>query len=161
MLLLAFVACNGRANAPEPETPNPEPAVKSETQFVEGPALSPSADLVAWFEGAGAGKLVQIPVVVTPSPLGLSSGHIGVRPEPPGADAVPLNLVDTAMGVSLADKIRGDCPDGQACVIWVEGIWGANVPDDPFAPPDQHPFSVRGYAGKVEGEPTHIRVAGG
>ncbi|MBW2254949.1 MAG: hypothetical protein JRI25_10180 [Deltaproteobacteria bacterium] len=145
----------------------------SETQFVDGPALSPSADLVAWFEGDGAGKLVQLPVVVTPSPLGLASGHVGVLPEPPGADALLLKLDDTAMGVSLADKIRGDCPAGQACVIWVEGIWGATVamPDMPAMPSmdgpggpaatDKHPFSVRGYAGKVEGEPTHIRVTGG
>jgi hypothetical protein len=79
---------------------------------------------------------------------------------------VHLKLDDTAMGVSLADKISGDCPHDQACVIWVVGFWGATLemptlPGLPSMGPPEHRFSVRGYAGKVEGEPTHIKVAAG
>lgn len=168
--LLVLAGCNGRASAPDPETPTPEPTV-SETAFVEGPALTPAADLLAWFEGEGEGKLVQVPVVVTPSPLGIGGGHVGGSASAPAEGALHLKLDDTAMSVSLADRLRADCSPGAPCAIWVEGIWGATVPNPspselglppgPSFGPEKHPFSVRRYVGPVQGEVTHIRVSAG
>lgn len=159
LLLAALAACNGRASAPEPPSPASEDALTSETTFVDGPALDKPADLLAWFEGDGRGRLVQIPVVVTRSPLGVGPAHIGTRAEAPGPDAVRLELDDGAMSVSLADRLREHCAAGQPCAVWVEGIWGRTVPMPP-SPGDGHAFSVRRLVGPVgDGDAARVRVA--
>jgi hypothetical protein len=122
-------------------------------EFVDGPALD--SDLIAWFEGEGSGKWVRIPIVVVPQVLGLSSGTLG---------SVKLSLDDTGMSVSLADRVRDDCPYDEPCTIWVEGFWGSTGPSFggmgmPGEP--EHTFSTRKYVGKVEGTPTHIKVKTG
>ena len=134
----------------------------------QGPALSDSAALLAWFEGAGKSRRVRIPVVLTPDPLGLGPAFVGSKPGPAPADALHLKLDDTAMSVGLADRMAKDCPFDVPCAIWVEGSWGAVLSGGPglglggptlggpAAGPTPHPFSVRAYGGPVEGDATHV-----
>ena len=136
----------------------------------KGPAIQPSSALLEWFEGPGKGRLVQVPVVVVPSVLGLASGYVGDAPTADPESALSLKLDDTAMSVSLADNIRPDCADGEPCAIWVEGYWGATLsaPGPSFGgpafggpamdTPKRHPFSVRRYVGRVTAPAPTIRL---
>lgn len=139
--------------------------------FTQGPAVGDAPALLAWFEGDGKSKRVRIPVVINPSPLGLGSGYIAASTSVPAEDGLLLKLDDGGLGVSLADRVRPDCPAGVPCAVWIEGIWGANVASGPsFGPgpglggpslggPTKHPFAVRDYIGKVDGDATHVMVA--
>lgn len=141
--------------------------------FARGPAVSPASDLLAWFEGEGKDKKVRVPLVIVPDPLGLGKGYIAPSAATPEADGLLVKIDDTGMSVGLADRIRNDCPYDQPCAIWVEGTWGALLSGGPMGGPGlggpdlsafetgpkKHPFSVRDYKGKVEGEATHILVA--
>lgn len=136
----------------------------SESTFVEGPSVTAPAALLSWFQGEGAGKRVRVPVVVTPSPLGLAAGYIAASAAVPEAQGLSLQLDDGTLGVSLADRIRSDCEFDVPCAIWIEGVWGSSLglpsvggPLAGFGPP-RHPFSVRDYTGKVEGEASAILV---
>lgn len=170
--LLALAAC-GR---PVPAAPAPAVSPKeAPVTTAQGPALSDSAALLAWFEGDGKGKRVRIPVVLTPDPLGLGPAFIGSTPGPAPEGAVHLKLDDTALSVGLADRMAPDCPFDVPCAIWVEGTWGAVVSGGPdlggFGGPGiegpgvggakQHPFAVRDYGGTVDGPATHVVVVGG
>ena len=138
----------------------------------QGPAIQPASALLAWFERDGKGRLVQVPVVVVPSPLGLASGHVAAAPAADASTALSLKLDYTAMSVSLADQIRPDCPYGEPCAIWVEGYWGATIeapgldfggPGLDFGgpatqTPKRHPFSVRRYLGRVTEAASHVRL---
>ena len=148
----------------------------SQSAFTDGPSLADGTALLAWLDGEGAGRRLRLPVVIKPSVLGLASGHIGTVAAAPGPDAIHVRLDDTAMSVSLADRVRSDCPDGEYSVIWAEGVWGATLGGGPslggpsvggpalggpglLDEPTRHPFSVRDYAGRVDGAPSHIQVA--
>ncbi len=173
LVAVAALACNGPGGPPL-ESPAPETSVTptnpdASDRFVQGPPLAPRADLLAWLEGDGEGALLQIPVVVHLSPLGIDSAHIGAQADAPRDDAVRLKLDDTALGISLAERLREHCSDGDPCIVWLEGQWGATVsgpgPDFAFPgaddAPEKHPFSVRKVVGPVTGAPTHLRVASG
>jgi hypothetical protein len=135
-----------------------------------GPAIQPASALLEWFEGPGKGRLVQVPVVVVPSPLGLASGYVAGAPAADASGALSLKLDDTAMSVSLADNIRPDCAYDEPCAIWVEGYWGATLamPGPSFGGPDfggpatdtpkRHPFSVRRYVGRVTTAAPNVRL---
>jgi len=106
------------------KTPEPD------RNFVDGPPIEPAAGLLAWLEKTGAAqprKRIRLPVVVRFSDahrIGLDGGHIGVSPAiAPGAIQVALD--DTAMGISLLDRVREACPDDKQteCVVWLEGTW--------------------------------------
>ena len=137
----------------------------------KGPAIQPASELLAWFEGSGKGRLVQVPVVVVPSPLGLASGYVAGSTAADSANGLLLKLDDTGMSVSLAEKIRPDCAYDEPCAIWVEGYWGATVSmpgldfggpglDGPaMDTPKKHPFSVRRYVGRVTATAQHVRLA--
>lgn len=156
-LLLALAACTGRASTPEPAKP-PMPSEPAVTDTYDpGPELTPSDDLVAWFKGDGAGKLVQLPVVVTPSVLGVSKGQVA---------GLEIKLEDTAMSVGLADRLRPDCPYDEPCAVWLEGVWGPTVdmpgPPMPSFGPDKETFSVRRYVGRVaDGDEQRVRIPKG
>ena len=82
--------------------------------FEEGPLLADTAALRAWLE-AGGSRVVLVPVHLGVDALALTDAHIG---------ALPVRLDDTALGVSLHDRVRGVC-SGATCTILVEGRWGA------------------------------------
>ncbi len=150
-----------------------EPHV-SDDSFTPGPAVADAKALLAWFEGEGKGKKVRIPVIINPSPLGLSSGYIAANTAVAEADGLLIKLDDGRLGVSLADRVRPDCDAGVPCAVWIEGIWGAVVSTGPSLGgpgpgpslggpsfgPTKHPFSVHGYKGKVEGDAANVLISG-
>lgn len=128
------------------KTPEPE------RSFVDGPPIEPPGALLKWLESTATAqpkKRIRLPVVVhfkDAHRIGLDGGHIGTSPAAlPGA--IQLALDDTAMGISLLDRVRQACPDQKQtdCVVWLEGTWvggprrqfqvlrlvGANPPDPP------------------------------
>jgi hypothetical protein len=80
--------------------------------YVRGPAIANSSELVAWL--ATQARRVRLPVVIDPrSPM---QGYVG---------PVAVELDDTALGISLADRLRSIPPtfDGTRCALWLEGRW--------------------------------------
>ena len=83
------------------------------TAYVEqakepGPKLAPEAALVAWLEGAGDAVL-RLPLTIVDQGARLGS--------------LAVEVDDTALGISLADRVRQACPGGRPCRVWVEGRW--------------------------------------
>jgi hypothetical protein len=76
--------------------------------YVRGPAVANSAELVAWL--ATQARRVRLPVVIDPrSP---THGYVG---------PLAIELDDTALGISLADRVRS--LGGDRCALWLEGRW--------------------------------------
>lgn len=76
--------------------------------YVRGPAVSDSAELVAWL--ATQVRRVRLPVVIEQrSP---THGYVG---------PLAIELDDTALGISLADRLR--TLGGDRCALWLEGRW--------------------------------------
>lgn len=76
--------------------------------YVRGPAVSDSAELVAWL--ATQARRVRLPVVIDRrSP---AHGYVG---------PLEIELDDTALGISLADRLRAI--GGDRCALWLEGRW--------------------------------------
>ena len=120
-------ATNHGADAMPQHLKTPEP----ERTFVDGPPIDPPAKLLEWLESTGSAEprpRIRLPVVVRfrdAHRLGLDGGHIGVSPAiMPGS--IQVRLDDTAMGISLLDRVRGACPDDKQteCAVWLEGTWG-------------------------------------
>ncbi|MFK7927674.1 MAG: hypothetical protein AB8H79_05780 [Myxococcota bacterium] len=129
----------------------PEPP--SSPLWVAGPSLTSSSDLLAWLNGDGAGKTIDLPIQVVVGPLGISKAQLA----PPGRTAddtgLLLKLDDTRMGISLKDRLRDTCSSTDSCWVWLRGSWGATVtgpgggpslggPSMPSTGPTAHPFSV-------------------
>lgn len=148
ILLALALACSGRAG------PSPEPPVSEASPFSEGPLVHDAAALVAWFEGPGRDALVQLPVSVSRSPLGVTGGRVG------GPEGLALKLRDGTMSVSLYEGLDRLCGDEEPCLVWLEGTWGEVVPMPSFGPPGSEDpvFSVRRLAGRVEGDDERVRV---
>jgi len=106
--------------------------------FVDGPTIDPPAKLLEWLEKTAAAepsRRIRLPVVVrftNQHRIGLDGGHIGVSAAVT-PDAIQVSLDDTAMGISLLDRVRGACPDEKetSCAVWLEGTW-AGGPDRKF-----------------------------
>ncbi len=81
--------------------------------FVRGPTLAPAETLVARL-AAHTGRLLRMPVVVERTPLGARGGTLG---------GVRVLLEDSALGISLADRVRTACPGEGPCTVWLEGRW--------------------------------------
>lgn len=143
-LAVLLAACSSRpaerSATPPPETPaqngadampqhlkTPEP----ERTFVDGPPIEPPDALLKWLETTASAEprpRIRLPVVVRfrdQHRLGLDGGHIGVSPAAmPGV--IQVTFDDSAMGVSLLDRVRSSCPDEKqtVCAVWLEGTWG-------------------------------------
>jgi hypothetical protein len=116
-------------------------------------ALTPASALKAWLEKharqKGRRARFKLPVVIRSKDgfvLGRLRAFVGTSTADTGADKLALALEDTALGVSLRDRLRSKCPEGaRSCAIWLEGHWGPLVPAGPTARPKAgpHPFAVR------------------
>lgn len=138
---------------PPPQIPKtPEPP----RSFTDGPPIEPPDQLLRWLETTASAEprpRIRLPVAVRfrdSSRIGLDGGHIGVTPAVLPS-AIQVALDDTAMGISLLDRVRAACPDAAqtACVVWLEGTWaggpehrfqvlalvGANPPGPPAGGP--------------------------
>lgn len=170
--------------ADDATSPDSEPTMTPST-FAQGPALTPAPELLAWLKSNANDQLLQVPVVIASSPLGITQAYIGVDPStPPSDESVTLRLDQGALGVSLVEQLPAACAEGP-CAVWLEGTWGALVspgpgdttgpsgPGGPAGPagpagpsgsaeaptkPTQHPFAVRRLVGPVTDTPRHVRV---
>lgn len=107
-----LVVLGGCATAPE--RPVARPLVRyAEKQKERGPSLEPVEVLKTWLAGVGDAVL-RVPLTVTQTPPAWLEGRIG---------ALPVELDDGALGVSLADRVRHECGEQKTCVVWVEGRW--------------------------------------
>lgn len=123
VLALLWLGCAGRAPAVgEPEVPQGagekrpiEPGV-----FEPGPPIAPAMDLLAWLDGNEA--VVQLPVRIENGVVGIASSVVAF----PGAEpdlALAIVTDDSALGISLHDRVRQHCADAPTCHLWLEGRW--------------------------------------
>jgi len=141
MTLLLILACTTQTVHPTAEKTPMNPVEMSD----DGPPLD--GDLQSWLESSSG--LIQLPVEVRRSVLGIEGGTVvGTELE--------LRLDDTRMGIGLADQLRSVCPDEGTCVVWLEGEYGATLPEVIDEP--RPTFSVQKVISRVEGEPTNARV---
>lgn len=87
--------------------------------FTRGPALAPVEGLKAWLAAQrrddGHPRLVRVPVVMDCDGLG--------QPRNARVGGLPVALDDSALGISLADRVRQACPGAATCHAWLEGLW--------------------------------------
>lgn len=91
--------------------------------FVRGPELTPADKLVAWLDEqkrGGEPKLVRLPISL--AKRGPKFSTVGARVGG-AADALPVFLDDSALGIGIADRARTQCKDAPTCAMWVEGYW--------------------------------------
>ncbi len=111
-----FAVLTGCATGPR------EAAVKPLTAYVEkqkekGPNLEPADALRTWLRSSN-GAVLRVPLTVTQdAPAGLA-GRLG---------AMPVELDDSALGVSLVDRVRQACGAAVTCTVWVEARWSDDV----------------------------------
>ena len=89
--------------------------------FARGPAVTPSAKLVAWFERQiknNEKSYFRVPLVLKQGQVGFSlrGARIGAA-----AGALEVYANDTALGIGLANRAVTHCKDRKICAIWVEG----------------------------------------
>lgn len=125
-----------------PRKKTPEPP----RTFVPGVPISPGGPLLEWLASAGRRRL-RIPVVIrfeSEHRLGIGGAFIGTAGTPATPEAIHLQLEDSAMGISLLDRLRRRCPaTSPTCAVWLEGAWGSPLDlGEPPAGPRRWPFSV-------------------
>jgi len=140
----------------EPEEKRPSvkqkaPRTESPTELAwkVGPGVDQPAELENWIQEVRAKPgeerlLVRIPVVafMDEHRLQISSAFLGVSAD--ASNHIALRLDDSALGISLIDRLRQRCPeDRRPCVIWVEGYWGPLIgrPEEAHLTPP-YPFAV-------------------
>lgn len=95
--------------------------------FVRGPSLVPAPRLVAWLESQkrdGQPRLVRLPLVLRVTDMGIALAGTRVGGDPA---ALELYANDAALGIGLADRMRGKCSPGELCAVWAQGYWRGTV----------------------------------
>lgn len=91
--------------------------------FVHGPRITPGGTLEPWLLATAAEtppRLVQLPITIVGGDA--QSGFLGRAPSP---EVISVRLDDSALGVSLAERVRASCHDAASCTLWLEGYWQA------------------------------------
>lgn len=117
-------------------------ASQTKSNFEKAVTLESLAKVKDFLNGPGSGVLVRIPVAIEASPLGVGNCILGV--EPTGSDKVEIDLDDSAMGISLADRIRNYPSSDQWKFAMVTGFWNKRtIPNSSTVEPDEVPFQIR------------------
>ena len=178
-----LIACSGQPEATsmataEPTSKIPQNLTNAEVTmshkgFSQGPALVPTDALLTWLETRAGTRILRLPVIVTASPLGVTSAFIGAHTGADPATMIELQLDQGALGVALHERLPVACQGGP-CAVWLEGSWGSLVSvaatrSGPAGPSldgsatseasDRRHFTVRDLIGPVEGAATHILIA--
>lgn len=68
--------------------------------------------------------LVKLPVIVTLRENGRPSwDQVVIGTDPAADDPLVISLDDSALGVSLADRLHQSCTDNGPCRLWLVGYW--------------------------------------
>lgn len=117
--------------------------------FAPGSPITPSKVLLDWLNrqrDTTPGRRVRLPVIVRLDGRGITEARIGLDAARLEPETIALALVDTAMGISLADRLRKISPVPSSCVVWLDGYWsGERTGSDPAC----WSFSVRDVHGRV------------
>jgi len=160
VLTLLLAACsNHSATAPvpnaEPVAPAKPEAPVTEARFIDGPALTPAAELRKWLDGH-KGKLIRLPLAIEMSGFDVGPAWIGMTGADAGEDAIHVSLDQGAMSVGLLERLNPLCAEPPTrCVVWLQGHWGPTVSGGPsfdgldLPGPKKEPFSVREVVGLV------------
>jgi hypothetical protein len=155
LLVMACAACKPRSaqSQKSPEDMNMKPF--EEPHYRAGVPLTPAHDLLMALEQARKDrKLVKLPVVVERTSMGRGgweAAYIGIDSYVPLGERILLRLHDSALGVSLADRIHQYCPEGKPCKLWLIGYWDEGplgFPTKEAGPP--HGLGLRFVLGPVE-----------
>lgn len=82
----------------------------------------------------------------------IRSAYIGVVADLATEDRIYLSMEDSALGVSLAERMNQYCPNEHVCRLWVAGYWGMKEPHfgenpDPHDQIGSTTFSLRAILG--------------
>ena len=78
-----------------------------------GPRLEPLAELKRWLEAQPG--VLRVPLTLERgAPRGWTRAWLG---------PLEVKVSDSALGVSLADRLQVACPGEGECRVWVEGRW--------------------------------------
>jgi hypothetical protein len=117
--------------------------------WVSGPNIEPADELLVWLsknaaKSDGERRRLRVPVLVhfDEDRLAIAGAFLGAASEV--SKRVALHLDDSALGISLRDRLRKRCAETQpTCVVWLEGYWGSLVaPADTEATRPPYPFAV-------------------
>jgi hypothetical protein len=108
MMVLLSSACVRQTLAPMPERPK-TPYLEKEK--VAGPKVVPKEPLLAWLRQAGD-AVIRFPVSVAPE-----TSNVGLLGE------LTVQLNDSALGMSLRDRLVTSCAGAPRCTVWLEGRW--------------------------------------
>lgn len=93
----------------------------SKATFERGVALVPPDKLVAWLDAQKRGteaRLIRVPIVMPKAQVGYGMQNVKLGG---AADALAVNVTDTALGIGLGMKAR-KCKDA-TCAFLVEAYW--------------------------------------
>jgi len=138
-------------------------AIAQPPAATEAPAMSqpltPSTNLLTWL-GEQAGAHLKLPVrlqFADEHRLALGPAHVGGWAEP-GPESLALTLDDTALGISLLDRVRDLCPEGDlTCALWLEGSWGPLIGESDPAKPTLAVREVGALVDRAQ-DPTSLRA---
>ncbi len=137
-----------------------------EPSYVQSLPLSLRNDLLKALNKAGDEKrIVKIPVVLhlnTDGLHGWQAAFLGTRVELDEEDKILLRLGDSALGLSLADRIQQYCPTGEWCKLWLTGYWAEDLPAiDEETGPHRFPFGIRAVIGQqADGAEALVYISG-
>lgn len=98
--------------------------------MIDGPSILPAAPLLEWLRARAVGptgrRRFQLPVLIHLEPLGdVDPAHVARTEAELAAAPLALTLDDSALGISLHDRLRSRCPAPATwCALVVEGYWG-------------------------------------
>jgi hypothetical protein len=112
-LPVVMAACTARVEGSAPMTRNLTPTPLLD--FIDGPSATDEPALRAWLKARESDKHeLRLPVAMENSGTGLRNFKVG---------AVAIEVDDTALGISLHDRVRALCGDAERCSAWLEGYW--------------------------------------
>lgn len=115
-----------------PLTPPPE------YEFVDGPSVEDTEALCAWLQTHdGDRRQLRLPV---------SMEDLGVAVENFLVGCVAIDVDDTALGVSLADRVHAKSEGQTRCKLWLEGYWSSGT------------LHLRRVGERVDDEAVHAKI---
>lgn len=150
----------------------PKKQPQTERCFQPAPGFESAAEFTEWFEAQAVDDSdrprLRLPVQVSVSdnPLGGVEASVSIAGDGSTDESVALYLDGSALGVPLPTRLRELCPDDvDRCLVWLDGVAGALVGDQRFAPPggaQDRPltFAILAVGDRVagDGEPPSILV---